>query len=104
MTSHISNLYEGGTQPCLLASLQTGTAQGIFHGAVKQLLQRWISAIAEVLTEAGLEPDLAQQRGQDAIIAVQGALMLSQALDSPVPFQRVLKALPQDLLAAWVEA
>jgi hypothetical protein len=40
---------------------------------------------------------LAQQRGEDAAIAIQGSLILSQGLDDPSPFQRVIQQLPTEL-------
>ncbi|ASC70111.1 putative HTH-type transcriptional regulator YxaF [Halomicronema hongdechloris C2206] len=97
MCDRIDDLYAGGTQPCLLAILQAGTGRDVFHGQVNALLKRWIGAIARVLAQAGMDDRLAHQRGEDAIIAIQGALMLSQGLKDPSPFQRVIQALPEEL-------
>ncbi|MEM9006304.1 MAG: TetR/AcrR family transcriptional regulator [Cyanobacteria bacterium P01_F01_bin.86] len=98
MCDHVNDLYAGGTQPCLLAILQSGTGRDLFHPQVKAALAAWIAAIASVLVEAGLDASLAQQHGEDAIITIQGALMVSQSLDNPALFQRMIQALPQQLL------
>ncbi|MEL6401712.1 MAG: TetR/AcrR family transcriptional regulator [Leptolyngbyaceae cyanobacterium] len=95
MCDRINELYSGGTQPCLLAILQAGTGRELFHSQVKALIERWIAAIATVLTEAGLDEAMARQRSEESLVAIQGGLMLSQALDNVVPFQRVLQALPE---------
>ncbi|HEY9646836.1 MAG TPA: TetR/AcrR family transcriptional regulator, partial [Chroococcidiopsis sp.] len=97
MCDRLYELYEGGTQPCLFAILQLGSARDVFHEQVKILFLTWIDAIAQVLIEAGLEPTLAHERGQDGAIAIQGALILSQALSDPAPFQRIVRQLPSDL-------
>ncbi|ESA38937.1 transcriptional regulator [Leptolyngbya sp. Heron Island J] len=98
MCDRINDLYAGGTQPCLLAILQAGTGRNIFHDQVKTLLATWIGAIATILIETGLDEALALQRSQDALIAIQGALMMSQSLDDASLFQRTIQQLPQVLL------
>jgi TetR/AcrR family transcriptional regulator, lmrAB and yxaGH operons repressor len=50
-----------------------------------------------VLIAAGVESTLAQQRGEDAVIAIQGALIVSRGLRNYTAFQRVLQQLPQQL-------
>lgn len=98
MCDRINALYGGGTQPCLLGILQTGTGRDIFHSKVKAVLERWIEAIATVLVESGIAPPLAQQQGEHAIILIQGALVASQGLDKPDLFQHVIQALPHNLM------
>lgn len=56
-----------------------------------------IDAIAEVLIAAGLHETLAKQRGEDAVMAIQGSLILSHGLNDVVPFQRIIKQLPQQI-------
>ncbi|MDX2254615.1 MAG: TetR/AcrR family transcriptional regulator [Pseudanabaenaceae cyanobacterium bins.39] len=97
MCDRVNEVYEGGQQPCLFAILLMGSARDVFHDQVREILFGWIEAIATVLTESGMDATLAQQRGEDAVIAIQGALVLSQGLDNPAPFQRVIKQLPQQL-------
>ncbi len=97
MCDRLYDLYEGGQQPCLFAILLLGSARDVFHAKVKALFLVWIGAIAQVLIEAGLEPELAKQRGEDAAIAIQGSLILAQGLDDPSPFQRVIQQLPSAL-------
>lgn len=97
MCDCINALYGGGTQPCLLAALQAGTGRDVFHDQVRALLETWIGAIAAVLIESGVDEVTARQRGEDAIIAIQGSLVAAQGLDNPSLFERVIQALPQNL-------
>lgn len=98
MGQRLSAVYEDGNQPCLSAILLLGSARDQIHDRVQQLYRAWIDAIAAVCVEAGLKASLAQQRGEDAIIAIQGALILAQGLSDPAPFQRVMRQLPQKLI------
>ncbi|NET50208.1 MAG: TetR family transcriptional regulator [Merismopedia sp. SIO2A8] len=74
MCDRLNELYVGGTQPCLLAMLQSGTGRDMFHDKVKVTLETWIRAMTAVLVESGLDESLAQERGVDAAtIRVQAA-------------------------------
>jgi len=97
MCDRLNELYEGGQQPCLFAILLLGSARDVFHAKIKALFCAWIDAMANVLMEAGLDQELAVQRGKDAAIAIQGSVILSQALDDPASFQRVIQQLPDHL-------
>lgn len=97
MCDRVNDLYVGGTKPCLLAILQFGTGQDMFHDKVKEALEAWIGAISTVLTESGLDETLARQLSEDALIMIQGTLVVSQALDDPNIFQRIMQQLPQEL-------
>ncbi|HEY9641230.1 MAG TPA: TetR/AcrR family transcriptional regulator [Coleofasciculaceae cyanobacterium] len=98
MCDRLNVLYEAGQQPCVFAILLLGSARDVFHHRIKMLFRIWIDAIAAVLIDSGLDPELAQQRGEDTAIAIQGSLILSQGLNDPAPFQRVIRQLPEQLL------
>jgi AcrR family transcriptional regulator len=97
MCHRVNEVYDGGKQPCLSAILLLGSARDVFHDRVKALYQAWIAAIAEVLIAAGLDDTVAMQRGEDAVITIQGSLILSQGLHHSGSFQRVIERLPQQL-------
>jgi len=97
MGDRLKDVYEGGRQPCLSAIVLMGSARDLFHQRVQSLYQTWIAAIAAVLTETEMAPSLAQDRATDAVIAIQGALIVAQGLNDPTPFQRVIEELPGKL-------
>lgn len=98
MCDRVNEVYEGGKQPCLSAILLLGSARNVFHDRVKTVYRVWIDAIAAVLVEAGLAETLAHQRAEDAVIAIQGSLIVAQGLDDPAPFRRVIQRLPGELV------
>lgn len=99
MCDRLRDVYEAGTQPCLTSILLLGSARDVFHDRIQGLYQVWINAIAQVLMEVGLDETLAQHRGEDAVITIQGALIVAQGLHDPAPFLRAMQQLPQQLVA-----
>jgi AcrR family transcriptional regulator len=98
MCQALSDFYASGHNNCLLAMMSLGEADNLFHARVKQQLEIWINTVTQVLIEAGIEPQLACERSQDAIIEIQGALILVRILDEPLIFTRILNNLPKKLL------
>jgi TetR/AcrR family transcriptional regulator, lmrAB and yxaGH operons repressor len=98
MGDRLSQFYDGGRSACLLAIFTLGESDQLFHNRVNQMLNAWIERLAVVLAEIGIPTKLARQRAEDAVIQVQGALVLVRALDSTEPFERILQQLPVRLL------
>jgi TetR/AcrR family transcriptional regulator, lmrAB and yxaGH operons repressor len=98
MCQETSRFFNSGKNPCLWAILvMEETSDTLFHDEISSALTKWIDAIAQVLIKAGGDRKLAQQRAEDAIIAIQGALIVSRGLRNYAPFQRVLQQLPQQI-------
>lgn len=97
MCDRLNKVYDSGQKPCLLAALMLGSAKNVFQDRVGKLLQAWINAISNVLVDAGMNETLAQQRGEDGVMMIQGALILAQGLEDPAPFRRVIQQLPETL-------
>lgn len=98
MVQSLSQFYQQGEVSCLLAIFSAGAADDLFHPQVQRAVQDWIQALSEVLMAAGLSSEVADQNAQDAIIQIQGALVLVRLLNDRAPFERVLRGLPDRLL------
>ncbi|PSO72615.1 MAG: TetR/AcrR family transcriptional regulator, partial [Cyanobacteria bacterium QS_1_48_34] len=57
-----------------------------------------INSLAQVLVEQGFDLEEARQRAEDAILQIQGALILARGLNDTTPFERIMKRLPEMLL------
>ncbi len=95
----LDKFYESGRKPCLLGALVTGESCQIFHQQLRAAFLIWIEALAVVLREAGIPADLAQERSEDAVIRIQGSLVIAAGMGNPAPFQRMLQQLPSMLFA-----
>jgi TetR/AcrR family transcriptional regulator, lmrAB and yxaGH operons repressor len=99
MTRALNRFYESGKQSCLLGVLSFGDARDLFQDSVRRALQVWRDAIAAVLLDAGFARQDALVRAENAIRDIQGALVVSRALNSTKPFQRTMDELADRLLA-----
>ena len=75
-----------------------------FQGQLKHVFRLWIDALAEVAREAGVPVDEAAERAEQAVLEIQGALILSAALETRQPFRRIIDSLPNKLLAPKASA
>ncbi|MFM6152276.1 MAG: TetR/AcrR family transcriptional regulator [Cuspidothrix sp.] len=98
MCEETSRFFNEGENSCLWAVLvMEQSSDDLFHSQISWAFSQWIEAIANVIMNAGLDKTLAMQRGEDAMIAIQGALIVSHGLKDFTPFQRVLKQLPAQI-------
>lgn len=100
MNKNIDAFYHQGEQACLLALLSVGEAHDLFQHRIQQALNLWINSLAQVAIEAGVNSKIAHQRAEDAVLQIQGALVLSRGLNNTAIFKRVLNRLPEMLLSS----
>jgi len=97
MGKTLEQFYNGGQASCFIDLLSIGEAQPLFQVLLQQTLSAWIGALAEVLVEAGQEPKAARLRAEDAIMQIEGSLVVSRCLGKTEPFQRAIARLPEIL-------
>lgn len=100
MIDALDAFYDGGAAACLLALFSIGEAQALFQEPIRAGTEGWIASLAVAVGDAGIPPDEARQRAEDAVVRIQGALIIARASQSKAPFQRVLARLADDLLTA----
>ncbi len=98
MARKLDEFYAGGQQSCLLDALSFGNEDGPVRDHQKASMDAWVDAIAAVLRESGLPPRTARERAQDAVIRIEGSLVMARASGDTKPFRRTLRNLPQELL------
>jgi hypothetical protein len=90
--------YDGGKRSCLLELFSTGDAREPFGEEIAGALRRLQVKLSSVAKEVGVPENEADRRAEDAVIAIQGSLVLARGLRDGAPFQRVLNELPRRLL------
>lgn len=99
MVRTIDEYYRGGREACVLGNLVLGTSRTRFRRQLQAIFDEWIDALAGALVDAGLSRSLARARAEDAVIRIEGALVLAGAMGDVSLFARSLKQMPSDLLA-----
>lgn len=98
MLEALHAFYDGGRRACLLARLAASAHGPQLRRPLSDVFVRWIEAITELCREAGLPPGEARSRAEDAVVRVEGALVLTAATGDPGPFERTLSSIRGTLL------
>ena len=98
LSQSLYEFYSCGQQSCLFAVFSFGDSKNLFQPQILQALNVWIDTLAQVVIEAGFEKQEARQRAEDAVLQIQGALVVAKGLGETELFERVLKRLPEQLL------
>jgi TetR/AcrR family transcriptional regulator, lmrAB and yxaGH operons repressor len=99
MVETLDDFYRGGREACVLGNLVLGTSRTRFRQQLASIFDQWIDALAAALVDGGVPASLARARAEDAVIRIEGALILAGAMNDVSLFGRGLKQLPSELLA-----
>lgn len=99
VADHLRTFYAGGKKSCVTDVLSIPGGSEDLKAGLKGAMQAWIKAFTDVAREGGLSPAVAKARAEEAIIRIEGSLILARVIGDSAPFERTLKLLP-DLLTA----
>lgn len=99
MARNLAGFYDDGRKACLLDTLSIGSTDDPFRPAVVASLARWQEALEHAARGAGLAPPTARVRAEEALIRIEGALVVARIRGASRPFTRTLECLPE-LLAS----
>lgn len=94
--------FEGGLAPSLFSLFSHGPKRDLFGDRIAAFYGRWIASLGKALSETGMARSDAVRRAADAVMVIEGALLLSRALSDTGPFQRVVRHLEDALTTANV--
>lgn len=98
MLDVIDAFYDGGRKACLLARLAASADRTRFQRPLRSVFERWSASIVALGREAGLSQKVAEARAEDAIVRIEGALVVCAGTDDVAPFTRALSAIRGSLL------
>lgn len=104
MARGLDRYFAGGTESCLLGALTLGGSPRGFEAHIEAGFAAWIDAIATVVAETGCTRREARTRAEDAVFAIEGALLVCRGMGDPAPFRRLLRDLPRRLLSHQLAA
>lgn len=99
MIAGVEQYFQSGNRICLVGLVALGAARDRFAESVDSYFARWQDALAQVLRRSGLSRSQAQRRAEDALLTIQGALVLARARNDAGIFRRALSDLTKRLLA-----
>jgi TetR/AcrR family transcriptional repressor of lmrAB and yxaGH operons len=92
--------YADGTLPCVFEVLSLAGGSTQLAEALKAALQAWIKAFTGIAKESGLPSAEARKRAEQAIIQIEGSLILGRVLGDTKAFRKALDELPALLTSA----
>lgn len=95
VSNRLREFYLGGAKSCVLDILSLPGGPDKLRAALKSVMEAWINAFIEIARESGLTPSLARSRAEEAIVRIEGSLILARVLGDTSPFERTLKLLPE---------
>jgi len=94
----VDGYFRSGRRICLVGAFALDATRDRFAAAVQEYFAQWIEALAGCLKRGGAKQPRALA---EAVVAgIQGALVLSRALDEPAVFTRQLRELQARLISA----
>ncbi|MET0766920.1 MAG: TetR/AcrR family transcriptional regulator [Aeromicrobium sp.] len=99
MARRVAVFFADGRLACVLDSMSLGGAPADVKRRTANLARGWIAAMALASVRSGATEAEAARRGQEALVRIEGALVLARLLDDTSVFTDVLAELP-DLLTA----
>ncbi len=94
MAKALSKFYARGRKPCLLNTLSLGGNDNEIGRHLRASFEAWLENMAAIARETGIQPKEARRRAEEALIGIQGALVLARIAGDHAPFKRVLDRLP----------
>lgn len=91
----LRRFYGGGTKSCTLDVMSIPGSTDAIREVLQTTLKDWTDAFARIAMEAGLTPAQARARAEEAIILLEGALVISRVNGIGAAFERVMKQLPK---------
>lgn len=92
---NISLLYNNGDSICIYRALTMETSANLFGLQIEEGFNLWIDAFTQVGLDFGFERIQASKMAMEALIRIQGALIVAKGLKDLSPFQQTLNSIKQ---------
>jgi len=100
MAKQLKIFYQDGYRPCLLETLSIGNGDEHYRPHLTESFTSWCSALEAIACESGFTKFEAQQRAEQVLVAIEGALVFARITGNNAPFQNCLTKLPSLLTQA----
>lgn len=93
MLDETAKYFRSGRRVCLVGALAVANTRDLFAQAIRDYFASWVDALQSALVRQGRDAEQARLLSEDAVLTIQGAIVLSRALDDPAVFQRAIDQL-----------
>lgn len=98
MLNSVMDYFRSGGRVCLVGALAVSNTRDRFSDAIRGYFVHWVDALHAALVRQGREDDQARLLSEEAVLSIQGAIVLSRAMNDPAVFRRAIDQLRGRLL------
>lgn len=93
----VDQLYAGGQSACILRALSMDTGLDLFSTLISGAFEDLVTGFSKVGQDLGYAKSESKRLAEEAVIKIQGALILGRGTNNPLLFPRVLKEIRKTL-------
>ena len=93
MWEAVDSYFRSGRRICLVGAFALDGTRDRFAAAIAGYFIRWIDSLRDALVRLGLSPADASQAAEDAVLGIQGAIVLARATKDEALFARAIARL-----------
>ena len=94
VAANLRDFYRRGTLWCVLDAMTLGGGPAAIRETVRGAYSAWLGAFERIAREAGMPASQARSRAQQALIEIEGSLVVARVTGDSRPFLRVVQNLP----------
>lgn len=91
MMREVESYFQSGRKVCLVGALGLGTSRDPFAEDIRAYFVNWITALSACLASGSIPQSEARKLAEETVAGIQGAIILSRALDDENSFSRILR-------------
>lgn len=93
MWAQTDKYFRSGGRVCLVGAFALDATRDHFQGTIQTYFTRWMHALTGCLTRAGADATKASAFAEQAVLSIQGGLLLARAVNDETVFTRTLRRL-----------
>jgi AcrR family transcriptional regulator len=97
MWTSVDQYFRSGGRICLVGAFALDETRDRFSAAISSYFKRWVEALRDALVRGGRDAEAATLDAEEAVLGIQGALVLTRALNDKALFPRALDRLARRL-------
>jgi AcrR family transcriptional regulator len=98
MLDSTARYFRSGRRVCLVGALAVANTRDLFAQAIRGYFVAWVDSLQSALIRQGRDAEQSRILAEEAVLGIQGAIVLSRALDDPAVFQRAIEQLRERLV------
>lgn len=99
MCRSVADYFHSGQRVCLVGAFALDNVRDHFGERIHGYFARWTGALTAALERLDLDTKMAKNLAEEAVLSIQGALILARALNEAAVFERALSRVERSLLA-----